>query len=343
MIANAARPANIIPGIRKAAITVVALGDDAGAEIFKLLEEGEIEALGKEISRLSTVTSEQAESVMEEFHQMSMAHEYMMKGGVDYAKRVLNSAFGQDAARKIIDRLVKSLGSDAPTFDSLQKADPQQVAKFIQNEHPQTIALVLSHLNASSAAGMLMALPTEIRTDVSMRMANLEQISPEIVSKIARVVDQKLKALGEFSRESYGGVKAVAELFNRLDSNASRDILTQVEEQDPSLGESIRNLMFVFEDLLLIDSGGMREILSRVDKKTLSMALKGTSEQLRTHFFASMSERGAEMLRENMEAMGAIKIREVEAAQQTIIGVVRALESEGLINMKGQVGEQYVV
>jgi len=343
MIANAARPANIIPGIRKAAITVVALGDDAGAEIFKLLEEGEIEALGKEISRLSTVTSEQAESVMEEFHQMSMAHEYMMKGGVDYAKRVLNSAFGQDAARKIIDRLVKSLGSDAPTFDSLQKADPQQVAKFIQNEHPQTIALVLSHLNASSAAGMLMALPTEIRTDVSMRMANLEQISPEIVSKIARVVDQKLKALGEFSRESYGGVKAVAELFNRLDSNASRDILTQVEEQDPSLGESIRNLMFVFEDLLLIDSGGMREILSRVDKKTLSMALKGTSEQLRTHFFASMSERGAEMLREDMEAMGAIKIREVEAAQQTIIGVVRALESEGLINMKGQVGEQYVV
>lgn len=343
MIANAPRPANVIPGLRKAAITLVALGDQIGAEVFKLLEEEEIELLGKEISKLSAVTSEQSESVMEEFHQMSLAHEYMMKGGVDYAKRILNAAFGPDSARSIIDRLVKSIGSDFASFDSLQKADPQQVAKFIQSEHPQTIALVLSHLNATSAAAMLMALPPEIRSDVSMRMANLDQISPEIVSKIASIVDQKLKALGEFSRESYGGIRAVAELFNRLDSNASREILEHVESQDPSLGEAIRNLMFVFEDLLLIDSGGMREILSRVDKKTLTVALKGTSEQLRQHFFTNMSERGAEMLREDMEATGAVKIREVEAAQQSIIAVVRGLESEGVINLKGQVGEQYVV
>jgi flagellar motor switch protein FliG len=342
MIANTSRP-NMIPGLRKAAITVVALGDQAGAEIFKQLEEEEVEALGREISKLSAVTSEQAESVMEEFHQMTLAHEYMMKGGVDYAKRILNAAFGPESARKLIDRLVKSLGSDVASFDSLQKADPQQVAKFIQNEHPQTIALVLSHLNSSSAAAMLMALPPETRADVSMRMANLDQISPEIVSKIATIVDQKLKALGQFSRESYGGIRAVAELFNRLDSNASREILEQVEAQDPALGESIRNLMFVFEDLLLIDQVGMREILSRVDKKTLSIALKGTSEQLRQHFFSNMSERGAEMLREDMEATGAIKIREVEAAQQAIIGVVRALEAEGVISLKGQVGEQYVV
>ncbi|HYM09666.1 MAG TPA: flagellar motor switch protein FliG [Bryobacterales bacterium] len=343
MIANASRPANIIPGLRKAAITLVTLGDDVGVEIFKLLEEEEIQELSKEISKLSTVTSEQAESVMEEFHQMSLAHEYMMKGGVDYAKRVLNAAFGPDNARRIIDRLVKSIGSDVASFDSLQKADPQQVAKFIQSEHPQTIALVLSHLNASSAAAMLLALPPEVRSDVSMRMANLDQISPEIVSKIATIVDQKLKALGQFSRESYGGVRAVAELFNRLDSNASREILEQVEAQDPGLGESIRNLMFVFEDLLLIDQVGMREILSRVDKKTLTVALKGTSEQLRQHFFTYMSERGAEMLKEDMEATGAVKIREVEAAQQSIIGVVRALEAEGVISLKGQVGEQYVV
>jgi flagellar motor switch protein FliG len=343
MIANTQRPANIIPGVRKAAITLVALGDQSSAEIFKLLEEDEVELLGKEISKLSAVTSEQAESVMEEFHQMSLAHEYMMKGGVDYAKRVLNTAFGPEAARKIIDRLVKSLGTDVATFDSLQKADPTQVAKFIQNEHPQTIALVLSHLNASSAAAMLMALPPEIRTDVSMRMANLEQISPEIVSKIATIVDQKLKALGEFSRESYGGIRAVAELFNRLDSNASREILEQIEEREPALGEGIRNLMFVFEDLLLIDAQGMREILSRVDKKTLTLALKGTSDQLRQHFFSNMSERGSEMLKEDMEAMGAVKIREVEQAQQAIIAVVRQLESEGVLSLKGQVGEQYVV
>jgi len=343
MITNANRPATLIPGLRKAAITLVALGDQVGAEIFKLLEEEEVEVLGKEISKLSTVTSEQAEAVMEEFHQMSLAHEYMIKGGVDYAKRLMNAAFGSESARRIIDRLVKSLGSDVVTFDGLQKADPQQVAKFIQNEHPQTIALVLSHLNSSSGAGMLMALQPDTRADVSMRMANLEQISPDVVAKIAVKVDQKLKTLGEFSRESYGGVRAVAEMFNRLDSKASREILEQVEEKDPTLGDAIRNLMFVFEDLLLIDAGGMREILSRVDKKTLTLALKGTSEQLRQHFFSNMSERGAEMLREDMDAVGAVKVREVEQAQQAIIGVVRTLETEGVISLKGQVGEQYVV
>jgi len=343
MITNTKASVNIIPGKRKAAITLVALGDQVAADILKFLEEDEVEALGKEISKLATVTSEQAESVLEEFHQMSMAHDYMMKGGVDYAKRLLNQAFGPESARKLIDRLMKSLSSEMASFDALQKADPQQVAKFIQNEHPQTIALVLSHLNSSSAAGLLLALPPETRSDVSMRMANLDQISPEIVSKIAGIVEGKLKALGEFSRESYGGVRAVAELFNRLDSNISREILEQVEEKDAPLCESIRNLMFVFEDLLLIDSAGMREILSRVDKKSLTIALKGTSEQLRQHFFSNMSERGADMLREDMESTGPIKIREVEQSQQLIIGVVRTLEAEGVISLKGQVGEQYVV
>ncbi len=343
MIANTARAATMIPGIRKAAITLVALGDDVAAEVFKVLEEPEVEALGKEISRLATVTTEQAEAVMEEFHQMTTAREYMVKGGVDYAKKLLNQAFGSDHARRIIDRLVKSLGSETTGFDALQKADPQQVAKFIQSEHPQTIALMLSHLNSTSAAAMLLALPAELRTDVSMRMATLDQISPEIVTKIAKIVDQKLKALGEFSRESYGGVKAVAELFNRLDSHASREILEQMEERESALSEAIRNLMFVFEDLLLIDPAGLREILSRVDKKTLAIALKGTSEQLRQHFFANMSERGADMMREDMEAMGPVKIREVEQSQQQIVAIVRQLESEGVLSLKGQVGEQYVV
>jgi flagellar motor switch protein FliG len=272
-----------------------------------------------------------------------MAHDYLMTGGISYAKRVLNSAFGPDRARNIIDRLVKSLGSEIPTFDSLQKSDPQQVAKFIQGEHPQTIALVLSHLNSGSAAGMLMALPPEIRADVAMRMAQLDQISPEIVSRIAGILEQKLKSLGQFSRESYGGVPAVAEMFNRLESNAGQELLDQMESMEPSLCEAIRNLMFVFEDLLLIDTIGMREILSRIDKKTLTIALKGTSEKLRAHFFSNMSERGGAMLKEDMEALGPTKIRDVEAAQQQIIGIVRALEAEGVLSLKGAVGEQYVV
>ena len=342
MISNA-ETNEIFSGLRKAAIAIVTLGDEVAAEVFRYLNEEEIQSLGREISKLSRVTPEQAERVLQEFHEMSMAQDYLMSGGVEYAKRVLNSAFGEDRARNIIDRVLKSLGNEIPTFDSLQKADPQQVAKSIQSEHPQTIALVLSHLNSTSAAGMLMALQPDVRGDVARRMANLDQISPEIVRRIASILEQKLKSLGQFSRESYGGVPAVAEMFNRLESNAGQELLGQIEELDDELGEAIRNLMFVFEDMLLIDSMGMREILSRVDKNTLTLALKGTSEKLQEHFFDNMSERGAAMLQEDMEVLGPVKIRDVEAGQQQVIAVVRTLESEGVISLKGAVGEQYVV
>jgi flagellar motor switch protein FliG len=239
--------------------------------------------------------------------------------------------------------LLKQLGADAANFDALQKADPQQLAKFIHNEHPQTIALVLSHLNPSQAAGLLFSLPNDLRADVALRMANLDQISPDIISKIASIIGQKLKALGEMSRESYGGVRAVAEMFNRLDSSCSKDILENIESSDPTLAETIRHLMFVFEDLLLIDQNGIKEILGRIDRKILTVALKGTSDQLKDHFLECMSQRGAEMLREDMEALGPIKIKEVESAQQQIIAVVRQMEAEGAISLKGAVGEQYVV
>jgi flagellar motor switch protein FliG len=281
--------------------------------------------------------------VLEEFHQMSVAHEYVLKGGVDYARKLLTNAYGPDQARKILDRLVKSLGNDVVGFDALQKAEPQQLARFIHSEHPQTIALVLSHLNPTQAASLLISLPAEMRPDIALRMANLDQISPEIISKIALVIDQKLKALGEFSRESYGGVRAVSEVFNRLDSSTSSEILEKIEEQDPNLVETIRHLMFVFEDMLLIDANGIKEVLSRVDRKLLTVALKGTSDQLKNHFLECMSQRGAEMLREDMEALGAVKIKEVEGAQQQIIAVVRKLESDGVLSLKGTVGEQYVV
>ena len=342
MISNA-ETNEIFSGLRKAAIAIVTLGDDVAAEVFRYLNEEEIQSLGREISKLSKVSPEQAERVLQEFHEMSMAQDYLMSGGVEYAKRVLNTAFGADRARNIIDRVMKSLGNEIPSFDSLQKADPQQVAKFIQSEHPQTIALVLSHLNSTSAAGMLMALQPEVRGDVARRMANLDQISPEIVRRIATILEQKLKSLGQFSRESYGGIPAVAEMFNRLESNAGQELLVQIEELDDELGDAIRNLMFVFEDMLLIDSMGMREILSRVEKNNLTLALKGTSEKLQEHFYDNMSERGAGMLQEDMEVLGPVKIRDVEAAQQQIIAVVRTLESEGVISLKGAVGEQYVV
>ena len=325
MISNAENVNEVFSGLRKAAIAIVTLGDDVAADVFRYLTEDEVQLVGREISKLNKVTPEQAENTLQEFHEMSMAQDYLMSGGIEYAKRVMNSAFGPDRARLIIDRVVKSLGDEVPTFDTLQKADPLQVAKFIEAESPQTIALVLSHLNSSSAAGMLLALQPDVRADVAMRMASLDQISPEIVSRIAGILDQKLSSLGQFSRESYGGVPAVAEMFNRLESNTGQALLGQIEDTDSEMGEAIRNLMFVFEDLLLIDSIGMREILSRVDKKTLTIALKGTSDGLREHFFDNMSERGADMLQEDMEALGPVKIRDVEGAQQQIIGIVRAL------------------
>jgi flagellar motor switch protein FliG len=238
---------------------------------------------------------------------------------------------------------VKALGTEITTFDALQKADPQQLAKFIHSEHPQMVALILSHLSASQAAALLVSLPAELRADVAVRMASLDQISPEIISKVASIIGQKLKALGEFSRESCGGVRAVSEMFNRLDSSTSKEILDKIDQQDASLAETIRHLMFVFEDLLLIDGNGIKEVLSRVDRKLLTLALKGTSDELKKHFTECMSQRGAEMLAEDMDALGPVKIKEVDAAQQQIIAIVRQLEAEGVISLKGAVGEQYVV
>lgn len=331
------------PGLRKAAVLLVILGDQISAEILRQMDEEEVQVLGREVARISSISNDQAESVLEEFYQMSMAREYVLKGGIDYAKKMLMNAFGPEHAKRLVDRLVKTLGSELASFDTLQKADPQQLAKFIHNEHPQTIALILSHLNASQAAGLLASLPAELRPDVALRMANLDQISPEIISKIAAIIGQKLKALGEMSRESYGGVRAVSEMFNRLDSGTSKEILEAIEQNDPKLVETIRHLMFVFEDLLLLSPDSIKEMLSKVDRKILTIALKGTSEQLRNHILQVMSQRGAEMLKEDMEALGPVKIKEVEAAQQQIIAVVRQLEAEGTISLKGTVGEQYVV
>lgn len=342
MITNA-QNVEILSGVRKAAILLVLLGEAASSELMKQLSDDEVQLVSREIARIRTITSEQAEAILEEFNQMVVAKDFVVKGGIDYAKKILINAFGPEVAKKMLDRLVKALGNDVANLDILQKADPQQLAKFVHSEHPQTIALVLSHLNPSQAAALLASLPPGMRADVALRMASLDQISPEIVSKIANIIGEKLSALGEFSRQSYGGVRAVAEMFNRLDSVTSKEILEVIEEKNAPLVETIRHLMFVFEDLLLIDQNGIKEILSRVDRKILTVALKGTSDQLRGHFLEGMSQRGAEMLKEDMEALGPIKVRDVEAAQQQIITLVRQLEAEGVINLKGSVGEQYVV
>jgi flagellar motor switch protein FliG len=332
-----------LPNIRKAAILLVVLGENSSAQLLQQLSEDEVQKVSREVARLTSISSEQAERVLEEFHHIADAGDYLARGGVEVARKLLMTAFEPDLAKRLLDRLTKALGADAASFDAIQKADPQQLAKFIHNEHPQTIALVLSHLSYSQAAALLTSLPASMRSDISQRMASLDQISPDIILKIAAVIGSKLKALGQFSRESYGGVRAVAEMLNRLDSASSRDILEHIDQQDTNLAETIRHLMFVFEDLLLIDPMGLKEVLGKVDRKVLTVALKGTSEQLRNHLLGCMSQRGADMLREDMDSLGPIKIKEVESAQQNIIALVRQLESEGVLSLKGAVGEQYVV
>lgn len=336
-------PLEGVSGTRRAAMVMVILGEKGSAEIMKHLDEEEVHFLGREIARIQSMTAESAEAALEEFYHMVVAHEYVIKGGVDFAKKILMNAFDSDHAQAMLDRLMKTIGSDAANFDALQKADPTQLAKFIHSEHPQTIALILSHLNPSQAAALLNNLPAEIRPDVALRMANLDQISPDIIARIATIIGQKLKNLGEMSRESYGGIRAVAEMFNRLDSGSSKEILEKIEVEDPGMVETVRHLMFVFEDLLTMDQGAIKEILGRVDRKVLTMALKGTSEQLKNHFLQCMSQRGAEMLREDMDSMGPVKIKDVETAQQQVITIVRQLENEGVISMRGGGGgEQYI-
>ena len=331
-----------LTGAQKSAILLITLGDGMSAEVLKHMDEDEVQRIGREVALAQRISNEVAEGVLDEYYQMSVAHDFVLRGGVDYARKVLNQAFGPETGKRMLDRMLKTLGGESLSFDTLQKADPQQLAKFIHSEHPQTIALILSHLSPTQAAGLLGSLPVEIRAEVAMRMASLEQISPDIVAKIANIIGFKLRELGEVSRQSMGGVEAVAEMFNRMDTSSSKDMMDRIEQADPKLGETIRHLMFVFEDLLMVDANGVKEVLSRVDRKILTVALKGTSEPLRQHFLSQMSARGAEMLKEDMEVLGPVKIRDVESSQQQIIAVVRQLEVEGVVSLSGGGSEQYV-
>lgn len=331
-----------IGGPRKAAILSLLLGEEVSGAIFKHLTEEEIERIAKEVAAISTVPAESGETVLEEFHSMAMAAAYVAHGGVEYAQQLLNKSLSPEHARRIIDRVIRSFQSTAG-FTSLAKADPQQLSKFILGEQPQTIALILAHLDASHAAQLLSLLPESLRVDVLTRMANLDEISPEVVSRISSVIEQRLKTLGTSSHESYGGVRAVAELLNRLDRTISQPVIEAIEGQNPDLAVSIRNLMFVFDDLMKVEDSALREIIQRADRKVLTVALKGTTEEMRSRFYQNMSKRAADMLREEMEVLGAIRLREVEKAQHEVVAIARKLEEEGLLTTGAAAGEAYVV
>ena len=332
-----------ITGARKAAILLLTLGEAPSAEVFKHLHEDEVEVIAKELTDMGVVAAESTERVLDEFSQMVSSGNGSTHGSVDYARRLIDKSKGVDASRRILDRVVTKKRSNAG-FTSLEKADPEQLSKFILAEHPQTIALILAHLKAGSAAQLVSLLPNSLRADVLTRMANLDEISPDVITQISALIDQRLTTLGGGpSREQHGGVRAVAELFNRLDPNLSKSVLEAIETDAPDLAVSIRNLMFVFEDLRNIEDQGLREIIQRADKKVLTVALKGASEDIRTRFFANMSKRAGDLLKEEMEVLGAIRLREVEKAQQDIVAICRKLEEEGVIVTGAAAGEAYVV
>src|SRR5579872_87719 len=326
-----------ISGRHKAAILLVTLGEKLGGEVLMRLNDEEVKAVSKAIASLPQVGPNETESVLEEFSQA--ISQTMPRGGTDVAKRLLVNAFGPVAAQHIA-QLLPAGGSQGT--DSLQRVDPQQLSRFVEAEHPQTIALILSHLAAERAASLLANLSPQIRCQVVLRIAQLDRVSPDIVSRIYSVISDKLKSLGEMRTEARGGPRTAAEILNRMESVVSEEILGNMTNDEQSLADVIRNFMFTFEDIIQLDLNAMKEVVAKVDRKLLTVALKGTSEPLMNHFLQCMSQRGGEMLREDMEATGPLKIRDVEAAQKQVLAVIHQLESEGTVSLRGGGGDQYV-
>lgn len=338
----AAEQANLT-GLRKAAILLVLLGDEAASLVYRNLPQEEIQKLTEEISELDYISPQIAGEVLQEFHRLTMTQEYLSQGGSDYAKQLLVRAFGDEGAKHLLDEVMQYQESRNTTLDSLQRADPQQLVKFVEGEHPQTIALILAHMGVRSASALLLLLEDKTRAEVVRRLAEMHQFSPEMVQKISLVLNKKLKALGDQNRRAYGGVKAVSDMLNRLEAGIAKTILENIEQDDPKLALSIRNLMFTFEDLLTVPESSIRDLLSNVDKKTLALALKGASEELKNHFYKTMSSRAAQMLQEDMEALGPVRARQVTQAQQEIVQQARKLEADGKLTLKSFGDDAYVV
>ncbi len=334
------RPMN---GLRKAAILLVVLGDEAASAIYKHLGEDELRDITQEITNLDIIPPEVAAKILQEYHRLTLTQEYLTQGGPAYATQLLMKTFGEAGAKSLLDQVMRAQEGSAHNLITLQKADPQQLAKFIQTEHPQTIALVMAHMSGKSASAVLALLPEKLRGQAVVRMAQMQQFSPEMVQKISLILSRKMMSLGEQSRRGYGGVKAVADLLNTIEAKLGAEILAAVEMESPQLAIAIRNFMFTFEDFLTVPEPSLRELLGLLDKKTLAVALKGAPEELKDHFFKCMSTRAVEMLKEDMEALGPIRARDVNAAQQEAIVAARKLEAQGKMVLKNESEEAFVV
>lgn len=330
-----------IPGPKKAAILLVAMGSEASSNIYKNLSEGEIEQLTAQIARLEGVTPEMREHVLNEFHQLSSAKEFVTNGGLEYAQEILESSMGPRKAREILEKVTSTIRTTG--FNMLDNVELNQLIGFLQKEHPQTVALLLSHMKPDKAATTLSALSPELQVEVATRIATMESITPEVLAQVEQQLSVTMKSFFSGDTAEVGGVKSVAEMLNMVDRAAEKNILGTLERDDPELATEIKSLMFVFEDMLLLDDKSMQKVLKEVDTKELSLALKGANEQVQNKFYGNMSSRAAEMIKEEVAFMGPKRLREVEEAQQKIVDIVRRLEGENEIIISGRGGEDDIV
>ena len=326
--------------IRKAAILMITLGDEMARTMYPHFSEVELQRLTEEIANVRDVPPAAAVEILEEFHELLKTQQYMVHGGIEYATKLLVDSLGKQRAEDLLNQVRRAQEATHSDLAMLQKVDPQQLSKFLEGEHPQTVALVLAHLDPKRASQVLQQLADGQRVDSVRRLAEMQQFSPEMAQKVALVLHKRLESLGDMGRKSYSGFKAVADLLNRQNAEEAKHILEVLEENDAELALNIRNLMFTFEDLIAVPPTSIREIVAGVDKKQLALALRGANEELRAQVFKAMSSRAVEMLKEDMEVLGPVRSREVAQAQQEILNLARRLESEGKVVLKLESGDE---
>jgi len=338
-------PADHIPltGVRKAAILFATLGEDTSAPILRNLSDEDLERVTDEVARLDPVPLETTIQVLEEYHEMLADQDRVAFGGQTVATRLLVKAFGESGAKNLIDRMTQSVETRSFKIETLRRVDPQHLARFLAGEQSQTKALILSHLDPKQASALLMKMEPEMRADCVRRLANLGSFSPEVAAKVSGVLDRRMKSMGDQNRKAGSGFRNISELMNRLDPAAAREILDTIEREEPKLAINIRDSMFTFDNFLEVPEQEMRELMSLIDKKTLMIALKGVNEEVRLHFYRTMSSRAVDMMKEDSEIMGPVRNKEVAKAQGEIVAIARKLEAEGKIALKSEGGDEYVL
>src|SRR6201986_179228 len=333
----------MLSGGRRAAILLMALGDELARELLQDLPDSMIEAIAAEIASLDHIDPELTISVLEDFEAMLTTQQQTMRGGLASASRLLTGALGRSRADAVMLQLQRTKEANDSNLAMLQRVDPTQLSKSLESEHPQTVALVLAHLDLQRGSQVLAALGEEQRVAAVQRLAEIRHFSPEVAQKVARILNQQLQTIGDTQKRSYSGYKAVADLLNGLEAESAKKVLDRVETESPETAIHVRNLMFTFDDLLNVPGASVRDLVAGVDRRQLALAMKGTKDELRAHIYKAMSTRAAEMLQEEIEVMGPVRSREVMQAQQSILATARRMEAAGQIILKLEQGDSLMV